>query len=318
MKYLLFTSLMSLISVGTALAGERVNESITVKPGVSIDVEHVKGDITIIGWDKQEVEVVGELADKAKEFIFELQGDQVVIHVRMPKHNSSWNSHGGGDDLDIRVPRTSAVNYGGVNANAEIENLANGLKATTVNGSIEAKNIDGRIGLQSVNGDIDARNLNGDIHLETVNGRIKDRNSKGKEIRFDSVNGDIVSASSIAEITAETVNGGIELELGNVDTIEMVSVNGEIDIKMNLMDGGEVDGSTVSGRINLDFQKDVSAEFDVQGHAGGNLVNRITDDKVRKAKYGPGRWLEFEVNGGKAKVELSTVSGRIVLDTHNN
>ncbi|MCC2607908.1 DUF4097 family beta strand repeat-containing protein [Planctobacterium marinum] len=318
MKYAFLTPLLAIVFSMPLFAGEKVNETRQVKGDIDVEIEHTNGNITIRGWDKQEIKVEGELDDKAEEFIFEERNGRMVIQVKMPKHKGNWNSGGPGDDLEVRVPFKSHVRYSGVNADADIADLQRGLDANTVNGNVEAKAVSGRVGLQSVNGKIEAADISGDINLETVNGRIRDRNSSGKTLKLTSINGNIESSSKIKDVTVETVNGWIELKLGEVDSLEMVTVNGELDVSLSLLERGEIEGSSVSGGITLELQKDVSATFDITGHAGGNIVNRISDDRMQKAKYGPGRWLEFAVKGGKAKVDLSTVSGRIVLDTHNN
>lgn len=313
MKYLMFTTLFSLLVSGVTIAGEKVDETLKVKGDISVEIEHINGNVNIEGWDRDEVKVVGELDDRAEEFIFEERNGRVIIEVKMPKYKKNWNSSKKGDDLDIKVPLNSYVRYSGVNASVDILSLNKGLQANTVNGSVDARNIQGKIVLESVNGDIEALNLDGDLNLETVNGRIRERNSTGSELNLSSVNGDIESSSRIADITTETVNGSIELELDKVDKLEMSSVNGTIEVSMHLMDRGSVEGSTVSGEIEIQVQKDVSAKFDIQAHAGGKIVNRISNHKVEKAKYGPSRWLEFELNDGNGSVELSTVSGRIEI-----
>jgi hypothetical protein len=61
------------------------------------------------------------------------------------------------------------------------------------------------------------------------------------------------------------------------------------------------------------LQSEVSARFDIEGHAGGGISNDLSADKMQKAKYGPNRWLKFSLNGGSAKVNVSTVSGRVGL-----
>ena len=61
-------------------------------------------------------------------------------------------------------------------------------------------------------------------------------------------------------------------------------------------------------------QPNVSAQFDIGAHAGGNIINKISDVQAKKPKYGPSRSLRFINNGGAADVEISTVHGRIVLD----
>ncbi|BDX07961.1 DUF4097 family beta strand repeat-containing protein [Planctobacterium marinum] len=321
MKYKLLSPLLALVMTISLplVAGEKVNETLQVKDDIDVEIEHVNGNVDIRGWDKAEVRVKGELDEKAEEFIFEERNGRILIQVKIPKNRGgNWGSGGRGDNLEIFVPIKSHVTYSGVNADAEISKLERGLDANTVNGNIEAEDISGRIGLQSVNGKIEGDNLAGDIDMETVNGKIRDRNSSGKKLSLGSVNGNIESRSNIKDVSVETVNGGIELQLAEVDSLRMDSVNGEMDVSLTLMERGEIEGATVSGRIYLEVQKNVSASFDITGHAGGNIVNRITDDRMQKAKYGPGRWLEFAVNGGKAKVELSTVSGRIVLDTQKN
>lgn len=299
-----------------AIAGERVDENMKVDKDVYVDIEHTNGDAKVFGWDKDEVQVRGELDDKAKEFIFEKRGGTVIIHVKMEK-SRSWSSNKyKGDDLEIFVPMGARVEYTSVNADVQFKDLNAGLKAETVNGDIDVRDIVGRIRLETVNGGIDARNLDGDLNFETVNGEINDEKSSGSEATYASVNGEIMVNSSVPEVMAESVNGDLELKLGMVQKIEMTTVNGTIDVHMDLMEGGTVEGSNVSGRINLSLQNDVSAEFDIDSHAGGRLVNNLTDDDVRKAKYGPGRWLDFTTRGGKGKVELSTVSGRIELEGH--
>ena len=317
MKYFILTALFSFMLSSAAAAGERVDETLKVSGDVTVEIEHQNGKIKIEGWDRDEVKVVGELDDKAEEFIFEERRGRVIIEVKMRK-SKRWNSSKKGDDLDIKVPLKSFVRYSGVNADADISNLTEGLQANTVNGKIDAREVRGRVGLESVNGDLDARDLIGDLTLETVNGRIRDRNSSGSELFLGSVNGDIESRSTIKEVSIETVNGGIELELAEVEELRMSTVNGTIEVSMHLLEQGRVEGSTVSGEIAMGLQKNVSAKFDIQAHAGGRIVNRLSDHKVEKAKYGPSRWLEFELEGGKGRVDLSTVSGRIELDTAKN
>lgn len=315
MKSWIVTTALVFTTLG-AIAGERVDENMKVDKDVYVDIEHTNGDAKVFGWDKNEVQVRGELDDKAKEFIFEKRGGTVIIHVKMEK-SRSWSSNKyKGDDLEIFVPMGARVEYTSVNADVQFRFLNAGLKAETVNGDIDARDIVGRIRLETVNGGIDARSLDGDLSFETVNGEINDEKSSGSEATYASVNGEIMVNSSVPEVMAESVNGDLELKLGMVQKIEMTTVNGTIDVHMDLMEGGTVEGSNVSGRINLSLQNDVSAEFDIDSHAGGRLVNNLTDDDVRKAKYGPGRWLDFTTRGGKGKVELSTVSGRIELEGH--
>lgn len=311
-KLLIFAGFLCLS--WTALADEKINRSLDVSKTPYVQIEHVNGSAKVIAWDKSEVKVTGTLGDRTEKFIFEKDDNEVLIKVKV-ENNRGWNNWGSdnGDDLEIFVPRQSKVYYSAVNADVELVQVRGGARVETVNGSIDAKELAGRIRLESVNGRITAGSLEGDVKISTVNGTIDSRSSKGKEDSYESVNGNIDVVSESGDINVETVNGDIELELGKVNQLNMDTVNGSIDAKLELAENGEIEASSVGGSINLYLQSDVSARFDIEGHAGGNITNKLSDDKMQKAKYGPNRWLKFSLNGGSAKVNVSTVSGRVRL-----
>ena len=312
-KLLIFVGFLCLS--GTVLADETINRSLEVSTSPHIQIEHVNGSAKVIAWDKPEVKVTGTLGEKTERFIFEKDDNEVLIKIKV-KNNSVWNNWGSysGDDLEIFVPRQSNVYYSAVNADVNLERVRGGVKVETVNGSIDVKELAGRIRLESVNGRITAKSLEGDVKIETVNGRINSRSSKGNEDFYSTVNGDIEIISESGDINVETVNGDVELELGKVNQLNIDTVNGSINARLELNKNGVIDASSVGGVIRLYLQSDVSARFDIEGHAGGKITNNLSEDKIQKAKYGPNRWLKFSLNGGSAKVNVSTVSGRVKLN----
>ncbi|MEM6983373.1 MAG: hypothetical protein AAF510_10375, partial [Pseudomonadota bacterium] len=70
---------------------------------------------------------------------------------------------------------------------------------------------------------------------------------------------------------------------------------------------------SVSGNAEFYFPADLSAQFEVQAHAGGKIDNQLTSDQVQKAKYGPASGIKFNTNGTDASVEMNTISGTIGL-----
>ena len=312
-KLLIFAGLLCLS--WSVLADEKINRTLDVSTTPYVQIEHVNGSAKVIAWDKSAVKVMGRLGERTKKFIFEKDNNEVLIKVKV-KNNNGWNNWGSddGDDLEIYVPRQSKVYYSAVNADVELEKVRGGARVETVNGSIDVKELAGRIRLESVNGRITAESLEGDVRIDTVNGTIESRSSKGKEDSYESVNGNIEVFSESSDINVETVNGDIELALGKVNQLNMDTVNGSINAKLELEGNGEIEASSVGGSIRLYLQSDVSARFDVEGHAGGKIINNLSNDKMQKAKYGPSRWLKFSLNGGSAKVDVSTVSGRVFLD----
>ncbi|MFT6267347.1 MAG: DUF4097 and DUF4098 domain-containing protein YvlB [Alphaproteobacteria bacterium] len=313
-------SALFLASSTIVFANEVVNKTLDVSSDSLIEIKHVSGEAKVIGWDKSEVKVEGELGDKTESFRFERDGKSVIIEVIVEKHGNSWgwNNHGGtGDDLVIHVPHNSRIDYHSPNADMSIEDIFGGSDIDMINGDLTANNLTGRISLQTVNGDIRGTKLAGELTLDAVNGDIKVDHIKGDVIRANTVNGDVKVNSSAKEVRAETVNGDIEFTLGDVNSIKTNTVNGSIEMDMNLIDGGTVRASSVGGDIRFGFQEGVQAKFDLEAHAGGSIKNRITSEEASSAKYGLRKWLEFSTGNPAVKVEASTVNGRIEVKTRN-
>lgn len=306
-------ALFALVSF-TAFSGEKVDAELPASASDTIDIEHLNGIAKIAGWDKELIQVKGELDDNAEEFIFKRTSRGVIVKVEMPRRYRKRGDSGKGDNLVIMVPRESWVNYESVNAKVEVRDIQKAVSIDTVNGEIDIEKVSGKINLESVNGDISSSNLQGVIRINTVNGEFKDVSSKAEKLIIETVNGDIETNIKSPEVRVESVNGDIELELEEVSRLELTTVNGKINTSFILLADGDVMASSVGGRITLAMQENVSASFDIEAHAGGKIANRISEDKVQKPKYGPGRWLKFSTGKGTAKVEASTVSGRISIE----
>ncbi|MGB3725866.1 MAG: DUF4097 family beta strand repeat-containing protein [Glaciecola sp.] len=298
------------------MATESVNKTLDADANSLVEISHLSGEATVIGWDKNQVKVEGVLGDRTEEFRFERNGRSVVIEVKVEKSNKGWgwsNNNDKGDKLTIYVPKQSRVDYDSVNADFSISDVLGGASLELINGDMRANTLAGRLRLKTVNGDIKAEKLTGELLLDSVNGDIKASHISGDDIQVTTVNGDIDVDSQASEISAETVNGDIEMNLGKVSDVKSNTVNGSIEMSMHLLEGGSLDASSVGGSISFDFQQGIEARFDIEAHAGGRIKNRLTDDPVQKAKYGPNRSLEFATGNASATVDISTVSGRITL-----
>jgi DUF4097 and DUF4098 domain-containing protein YvlB len=301
----------------SALARETVNQTLAADASGFVEIKHVSGEARIIGWDSNEVKVEGLLGERTDSFRFERNGKRIIIEVEVPNSKGWWSNSdsGKGDDLVIHVPKASRIDYNSPNAKVSVENISGGADISVVNGQLRAEDLKGRIRLSSVNGDIRGIRLAGEVVLDTVNGDINAEQTLGDEITAKTVNGDIEVTASASEVTAEAVNGDIEFFLAEVEVVNTNTVNGSIQMEMSLAEGANVRASSVGGSIELAFQKDVQAGFDIESHSGGRIKNRITDEAAQKPKYGPRRWLEFSTGNANATVEISTVHGRIEVKT---
>ena len=300
---------------GMAWAQQKVDQTLDTSSSPTVEMEHVYGKAEIKTWDKDQVRISGTLGELTEEFTFEKRGNTVVIDVEVKSNHYRWEDKDNSkDDLVVYVPVNSKVSYETVNANVKVSGVKGGTSVEVVNGDILLEDLTRRVNVESVNGDIELINVAGSLVIESVNGDMEVQHVSEDSLEVTSVNGEIDLQSNSREISLETVNGNSKLMLGNVSELSMASVNGNAKVNMTLAKGGEVEVDSVGGRIELSFQSDVSARFEVEAHAGGKIINNLNDSEVKKSKYGPGRWIDFTMGSGEGKVRVSTVNGRITLD----
>ncbi|QTL36752.1 DUF4097 family beta strand repeat-containing protein [Pseudoalteromonas viridis] len=296
-----------------ALAGDKIDEQIQVPLDGKVVIENQRGKVTIKSWDKPSFKVSGELDELAEGYTLETQGNVTEFIVKMPRRTKSWNNQRDGSRLTIYMPKQSELDFEGVSVDVNVSDFSAGVAVTTVNGDIEANQLSGKVELETVNGDIEGKELSGNIRYETVNGDIEDMASSGK-LRFNAVNGGIESMTQANDIRVENVNGEVDFDIASLKDLRMSTVNGEINVRLRALEkGANVRFESVSGDVDFYFPAELSARFDIDAHAGGRIINELSADKEKKAKYGPSRELEFVIKDGDVDVEIDTVSGRVTL-----
>ena len=288
---------------------ESVDKTLLLEGASSVNIENVRGKVKILGWDKTEVKVSGEIDKKAERFIFENNGASINVKIVMPKRMRNFGHHQG-SDLVIRAPKNVRINFNGVSTDVIVKDNSAGTDIHSVSGNIVAESLSKHVKLMVVSGDIQSKNLSGKIMLSSVSGDIEDENSQGR-LNLKAVSGHLKTKSSAREVELNTVSGKIDFRLAQVNDVDIATVSGDVTGQLSLNNSGIIKMSTVSGDANLAFTNNVQANFKLKSNAGGELVNGITADKAIHAKYGPSSKLYFETGDGSASVKASTVSGRI-------
>jgi DUF4097 and DUF4098 domain-containing protein YvlB len=295
----------------TSFAGEHINKSLTLDKVSRVNIENLRGTVTVIGWDKNTITIKGELEDDAEGLVFKQNGSSVKIKVELEKNKHNyWGGNDEGSELTIYMPKNIRVSFDGVSSDINLENLHASAEIKTVSGSIVANNLSDRIELSSVSGDIESKKLSGKISLASVSGDVTDRESSGR-LSLRVISGEIYANSTAKEVTVESVSGDIHLALNEVDELSVSNVSGDFAASLSLNGAGVVKMSSVSGSLALKFPKDIQASFKLSASAGGDIINNITSQKAKDAKYGPSSKLRFEKGNGNASVRASTVSGSI-------
>jgi DUF4097 and DUF4098 domain-containing protein YvlB len=258
-----------------------------------VEIFNLAGEIIIVGWDRSEIQVSGDIGDDAEDFIFERSGNLTTIKVKVPDRH-----HGHVDvssDLLIRVPKGSSIDVSGVSSD------------------ISSKGVEGEQDLQSVSGDIETQIFGSDVDAETVSGDVvAEGSNKDNESKLESVSGDVTAENLAGEIKAGSVSGDLEITNGSFSRAKIETVNGDITHEAALQSGGKLEIETVNGSVDVMFVGTVSAEFEIETF-NGRIRNCFGPDAERTSKYAPGWELSFTEGGGEGRVSIATLNGGLRL-----
>jgi len=305
---LLVTLFFSLVSV----AREPVDETKSASALGFVKVSVVRGDLEIKGWDRDEIQVTGELDEQTKNFVFRVDGNEAFIEVKIPDRNRNWcvGYCNEGSDLTIMIPRGSTLKVSVVSTEVKISDVLGGLDIGGVSGDIFAKNARKRVRISSVSGSIELRHAKGRIRLSSVSGDVEATDVHGTG-KYHSVSGDIVLNEVSGDMDLESVSGEIEATSALVSVLRGSTVSGDIRLEFEPSSDVDIEFNSISGSIFLDASDKIAANFDLET-GSGNIRNRITSDEPRKSKYVRDETLRFSTGDGR--VYLSTRSGNITIN----
>ncbi|HEV7491584.1 MAG TPA: DUF4097 family beta strand repeat-containing protein [Rhodanobacteraceae bacterium] len=291
---LLYSALLLLAVSGAALAGTPINETRPVSADARIDVSNIKGEVTVSGWDKSEVQISGTLGDGAKNLAVDGGADHLTIKVQPPDKQGwfSWGADSRMSDttLDLKVPRNAEMKIEVVSADVALSGVAGrALTVNSVSGKLRLDSDAKEVEIDSVSGNIELTGKAERGHLETVSGNVRARGLGG-------------------QIKLETVSGDVDAENGDYREISAGTVSGDINLRGKPSKDARVDIETMSGDVHLYLPADISAHLRATTFSGSI---RSDFGKVKEEERGPGSSLDATMGGNDARVTLQTFSGDI-------
>ena len=268
-----------------------INKSAQADPAGEVQVSNTSGSVTVAGWDRNVVEVTGELGEGSERLEFETSGKLTRIKVVLPKKSH----HSDGSDLYIKIPSGSS------------------LFVNTVSADIEVTGIRGAQRLQAVSADISTEARAEDVECKTVSGDITvEGQGKPGLITITTVSGDAEARNVAGEVNGNTVSGNFTFGLGETSRSRLRTTSGDLTIKGKLTSDARLDAESISGDVRLDLVGKPNAEFDVSSF-NGEIRNCFGPKPARTDEYAPGRELRFREGSGSARVRIKTLNGDISL-----
>jgi hypothetical protein len=227
---------------GSLAARDSFEETRAFDPGGRFEVANVNGEVRVATWEREEVRIEAELRavsqDQLERIKIEVEGegDQVLVHTRLPRGGFFGNG-GGVVNYHITLPRHARLDVTTVNGRVSIEGVSGQVKASTVNGGVEIADVSGEVRASTVNGSIKTRfhaaDADGHHQFETTNGSVTVTLPADVSGRFEArtVNGSI-STDFPLEVEGRLFKKRLEGRLGDGRaSYEIATVNGAVSIR---------------------------------------------------------------------------------------
>jgi DUF4097 and DUF4098 domain-containing protein YvlB len=271
------------------IAGEIINQKLSVELTSTIFIDIPRGKINVIGWDKAEVVVQGELDDASKQLTFNSQEEKTLIKVAVAD-KKYW---GDASELSIFMPKGSRLRFKGIDTDFNISKLINRAEGKTISG------------------DLTVTKSEGDFALSVVSGNIKLSDSSGLA-KLESVSGMLDFSGDFKNVYIRTMSGDIEADISGTDKLILQNVSGQTNVTGLVKNHAQIKLTSVSGNIFFSADKNLNAECMLVSQFGGNIDNQLTDDVPTEASLHK-KSLNFISGDGSGSLSMSTVTGAITI-----
>lgn len=263
--------------------------------GGKIDLQNANGDVDILGWEKDVVEINGTKYSNSKSALDSMKIEVVPasdsIRIRtIPPSPFHGNS---GARYNIRVPRRVLLD-----------------RIASSNGGVHVDDIQGNATLRTSNGTIRVERLQGDLDAQTSNGRIEVHDARGN-CTLHTSNGHIEADAAKGGFTATTSNGSIRARLTEPDPdhlVKLESSNGSIDLTLEA--AREVRARTSNSSITLHAPSSLNAHL--RARTSNSSITTDFDVTVHGGEISK-HSLDGNVGAGGPLIDLTTSNGSIKI-----
>ena len=252
-------------------------------------ISNVSGSIDVRGWDRNEVQVTGELGSSVERLDVENIGGRTVVKVVLPR----GSGHDSEADLTISVPKNSTVEVSAVSADVSSRGVLGTQRLKSVSGEITADITGDESELRSVSGDVTVRGTGKPIRL-----------------RVSSVSGNLDLTNTAGSLDLVTVSGDASVQAGESSDVRGRTTSGTLEVRGKLTRDGRVDVEGVSGDIILRLSAPGGLSTEIESFSG-DINGCLADNVERVSKYGPGKRLNIRTVEAGARVRAKTLSGDI-------
>ena len=281
------------IAITVPLAGAHAQQKVQIGQAVtstaSIRLFAAVGELQVVGWDRDSVEMTGVVQSGSK--VASAGGARGEKAKGMKMYIEAPNEQGGGEGkLVLHVPHGVRLWLKTGSADLDISGLTGGLDLNVVGGSITVHGNPREVRAESMDGNV------------TIDG-------SPEWLRAKTATGDI-SLRGGQDVGASTISGAIRATGGEVERARLESTTGAISFSSGVARGASIELESHSGAIDIFFLPRSDVELDA-ATITGTITNWWTNTRPAKGGEGRGMTLVTASGMGGAKIAVRTFKGSV-------
>jgi DUF4097 and DUF4098 domain-containing protein YvlB len=270
--------------------------SYALQPGGHLDVETRNGSVSIVGWDRNSIDVSGtkyapdDTALKDVHIKVDVAGNSASITTESPR--GDWGHYGA--NYTIHLPSNTTVS-----------------RAKSTNGAVTAEDLSAGGSLISTNGRISLQRDAGNFDVRTTNGSIDFGDCSGLE-RAETTNGSVHAILKTGAFDVRTTNGSIDLTVSNPQRdqeLRASTTNGRIHVALDQFAGNPIRVETTHGGITLRLPHDTDARLDAR-----TSLSRVSSEIPITTEESEKHTLRGQLGKGGPMISVATTTGPIQIE----
>lgn len=153
---------------------------ISVGSSPRIIVDSVGGDISVVGWDGNEVLIKAD----EDELTLQQNGDEIRFSCA--------------DDVSLRIPKGSTLSFASIGGDAAIRGVGGDIKISAISGDLSIRDA-GSVAVDAVGSDFSLKGARGNLYIKSADGDISIRDIDGN-VLIDSVADDLALRGARGDI----------------------------------------------------------------------------------------------------------------------
>lgn len=325
---LVYSLLIFGASIGSAAAEEinkQFHQSFNVKTGDSLRLRHGDGNVRLIPWEEDiidvkvryraDVDTFGIRLGRNQEFDVEFRQTDNTVYVTGKEPSTATIGYQNKNVYEyvyeIHSPDYIKLDLEGDDGDIEIVGWKAEIECSIDDGDIELRNIEGKkTTIWGEDGDVEVDNLIGDLAIEVDDGELILNACETKNCRLEAEDGDITISHSKGTFNIGVDDGNVILKQTAANELDIQTEDGDIDLDLLPVEMFKADIKTDDGDVTVDLDRGFSTSFYVSADDAYSIRIELDDiedyREDRSTKSG-------SIHGGKGRIKIRTADGNVTI-----